>query len=144
MGEVGHIYVRDGEAWPCIERLVWLDQNYYTNATTGVKGIVNVSLFVYAPDGGDANTPVYTATIGTDAASGGCLYSALQTDARWRLDALGYNFMWIIPYNAVEAHGGQNYPVEFVFNPHSANITPAGDGQTVKRFIVHVQESISV
>ena len=45
----------------------------------------------------------------------------LQVDARWDADALGYNFLWVVPGSCFPV-GGHRYQVQLLFTPAAGQL----------------------
>jgi hypothetical protein len=45
------------------------------------------------------------------------VYNTMQTDARWEVDATGYNFSFCLPASYTAALGGHRLQVEVLFTP---------------------------
>lgn len=65
-----------------------------------------------------ADTDAATATGALSVAS--VVFDSLQTDARWTVDSIGYNFAWDMAYTIFE-DGGTTYRVEVTFTPASGD-----------------------
>lgn len=71
----------------------------------------------------DARTPV-AGHQGVALSVSGVLFAALQTDERWTVDALGYNFRHVLDVSANQAFAtaGRRYLVEFRLTPVSGQV----------------------
>ncbi len=104
--------LEDGAAL-CMARVQGLDAVNITQASLAVGGLTGKSIRMDDP----------TIIIGLTLVITTNIFDALQTDARWTVDALGYNFRHIVPASALSA-GAKQYSVEYIFTDTNGDTFP--------------------
>ena len=99
-----------GAPTPLIARIRSVNGSYLTQAS--------LTAITYAVFNASGNSPSTVVASGTLTISS-VVYDALQTDARWTVDSLGYNFLAVIPGTAFPL-GGTLYRVEITFTDTSS------------------------
>jgi hypothetical protein len=102
--------------------VVWEDNSFslmgrYTNDGTNIVQ-ADISSIAYKLFDKAAPTVLITSdtlTVST------VVFDTLQTDSRWDVDTIGYNFRWDVPSTLLTA-GGTNYRVELKFTATSGGI----------------------
>lgn len=80
------------------------------NLTQAVTSSISIKVFDRA-DGSQVG-PEYTPVVAS------AIFDTLQTDARWGVNTVGYNFRWDAA-DTVLPDGGKNYRIEITFTPTS-------------------------
>ena len=101
--------IYEGTGLTCMARITGEDATNVTQAA-----VSSIALNVYSDESTTANSTTALVVSST-------VFDALQTDARWTVDATGYNFKFEID-SAEFADGDVTYRCEFKFTPTSGNV----------------------
>ena len=104
----------------CLARIVGHDAAVITRADVAS---IEYSVFLLEADDPDGRTAV-TGHDGIALDKISTLFDALQTDARWTRDTVGYNFRHAIDITSNAAFGlaGRDYLVEYRLTPYSGQV----------------------
>lgn len=102
-----------GQCWEdgactCMARIVDNDGSAALKAD-----LSTISRSVFDLDG-DTPTVVYSGPTAVVVASS--IFNTLQTDDRWDVDEVGYNFLNVVPASVLSS-GGHRYRIEYLFTP---------------------------
>ena len=101
--------IYEGTGLTCMARITGEDATNVTQAA-----VSSIALNVYADESTTAESTTALVVSST-------IFDALQTDARWTVDATGYNFKYEIA-SAEFPDGDVTYRCEFKFTPASGNV----------------------